>query len=78
LADGLVARGAGRKRQLEKIAALVDGASFARLLGEVYAPRFGADRLRADRPDHGGRGGHDHLRPLPSSAPRVKTASPRS
>jgi hypothetical protein len=48
LADGLVPRGAGRKRQLEKIAAPVDGASFARLLGEVYAPRFGADRLRAD------------------------------
>jgi hypothetical protein len=30
-------RGAGRKRQLEKIGALVEGASFARLLGEVYA-----------------------------------------
>jgi hypothetical protein len=37
LAEGLVARGAGRNRQLEKIAALVDGASFARLLGAVYA-----------------------------------------
>jgi hypothetical protein len=48
LADGLVGGGAGRNRQLEKIAALVDGASFTRLLGKVYAPRFGADRLRAD------------------------------
>jgi hypothetical protein len=48
LADRLVARGAGRNRQLERIAALVDGASFERLLGEIYAPRPGADRLRAD------------------------------
>jgi hypothetical protein len=47
LADGLVARGAGRNRQLERIAALVDGASFERPLGEIYAPRPGADRLRA-------------------------------
>jgi IS5 family transposase len=37
LADGLVAGGAGRNRQLEKIAALVDWTGFERLLGEVYA-----------------------------------------
>jgi IS5 family transposase len=40
LADGLV-EGAGRNRQLEKIAALVDWAAFARLLGEVYAAPVG-------------------------------------
>jgi hypothetical protein len=37
LADGLVEGGAGRNRQLERIAALVDWAGFARRLGEVYA-----------------------------------------
>ena len=36
LADGLV-EGAGRNRQLEKIAARVDRAAVERLLGEVYA-----------------------------------------
>jgi hypothetical protein len=41
LADGLVDSGAGRNRQLEKIAALVDWAAFARLLGEVYAAPVG-------------------------------------
>jgi transposase, IS5 family len=41
LADGLVEGGAGRNRQLEKIAALVDWAAFARLLGEVYAAPVG-------------------------------------
>ena len=40
LADGLV-EGAGRNRQLEKIAALVDWAAFERLLGEVYAAPVG-------------------------------------
>jgi transposase, IS5 family len=40
LADGLV-EGAGRNRQLDKIAALVDWASFARLLGEIYAAPVG-------------------------------------
>jgi hypothetical protein len=35
LADGLVAGGAGRNRQLAKIAALVDWAGFERRLGEV-------------------------------------------
>jgi IS5 family transposase len=41
LADGLVAGGAGRNRQLERIAALVDWAAFERLLGEVYAAPVG-------------------------------------
>ena len=41
LADGLVEGGAGRNRQLERIAALVDWAAFARLLGEVYAAPVG-------------------------------------
>jgi transposase, IS5 family len=41
LADGLVEGGAGRNRQLEKFAALVDWAAFARLLGEVYAAPIG-------------------------------------
>jgi IS5 family transposase len=41
LADGVVEGGAGRNRQLEKIAALVDWAPFARLLGEVYAAPVG-------------------------------------
>jgi transposase, IS5 family len=41
LADGLVAGGAGRNRQLERIAALVDWAGFERLLGEVYAAPVG-------------------------------------
>jgi transposase, IS5 family len=41
LADGLVEGGAGRNRQLEKIAALVDWAGFERLLGEVYAAPVG-------------------------------------
>jgi IS5 family transposase len=40
LADGLV-EGAGRNRQLAKIAALVDWTSFERLLGEVYAAPVG-------------------------------------
>src|SRR5262245_56276598 len=40
LADGLV-EGAGRNRQLERIAALVDWAAFERLLGEVYAAPVG-------------------------------------
>jgi IS5 family transposase len=41
LADGLVAGGAGRNRQLERIAALVDWSGFARLLGEIYAAPVG-------------------------------------
>ena len=41
LADGLVEGGAGRNRQLERIAALVDWAAFERLLGEVYAAPVG-------------------------------------
>jgi transposase, IS5 family len=40
LADGLV-EGAGRNRQLERIAALVEWVAFARLLGEVYAAPVG-------------------------------------
>jgi transposase len=38
---GLVAGGAGRNRQLERIAALVDWAAFERLLCEVYAAPVG-------------------------------------
>jgi len=41
LADGLIEGGAGRNRQLEKIAALVDWGGFERLLGEVYAAPVG-------------------------------------
>jgi IS5 family transposase len=41
LADGLVEGGAGRNRQLEQIAALVDWAGFERLLTEVYAAPVG-------------------------------------
>jgi IS5 family transposase len=41
LADGLVAGGAGRNRQLEKIAALVDWAAFKRLRGGIDAAPFG-------------------------------------
>ena len=41
LADGLVDSGAGRNRQLERIAALVGWTAFARLLGEVYAAPVG-------------------------------------
>ena len=41
LADGLVEGGAGRNRQLERIAALVDWGDFERLLGEVYAAPVG-------------------------------------
>ena len=41
LADGLVDGGAGRNRQLEKIAALVDWAAFERLLRAVYAAPVG-------------------------------------
>src|SRR4029450_12623952 len=41
LADGLVDGGAGRNRQLERIAALVDWAGLALLLGEVYAAPVG-------------------------------------
>jgi transposase, IS5 family len=41
LADGLVAGGAGRNRQLEKIAALVDWTAFERLLGKVDAAPVG-------------------------------------
>jgi IS5 family transposase len=41
LADGLVESGAGRNRQLEQIAGLVDWAAFERLLGEVYAAPVG-------------------------------------
>ena len=41
LADGLVDGGAGRNRQLERSAALVDWAAFERLLGEVYAAPVG-------------------------------------
>jgi transposase, IS5 family len=41
LADGLVEGGAGRNRQLEKIAALVDWVAFERLLGAVYAAPVG-------------------------------------
>jgi IS5 family transposase len=41
LADGVVEGGAGRNRQLERIAALVDWAGFERLLGDVYAAPVG-------------------------------------
>jgi transposase, IS5 family len=41
LADGLVEGGAGRNRQLERIAALVEWPAFERLLGEVYAAPVG-------------------------------------
>jgi IS5 family transposase len=41
LADGLVEASAGRNRQLERIAALVDWAAFERLLGDVYAAPVG-------------------------------------
>jgi IS5 family transposase len=41
LADGLVEDGAGRNRQLERIAGLVDWAAFECLLGEVYAAPVG-------------------------------------
>src|SRR5918994_3070584 len=41
LADGLVEGGAGRNRQLERIAALVEWAGFERLLAEVYAAPVG-------------------------------------
>jgi transposase, IS5 family len=41
LADGLVEGGAGRNRQLEKIAALVDWPAFERLLGGIYAAPVG-------------------------------------
>ena len=41
LADGLVEGGAGRNRELEQIAALVDWAAFERLLGAVYAAPVG-------------------------------------
>jgi IS5 family transposase len=40
LADGLV-EGAGRNRQLEQIAALVDWAAFERQLGDIYAAPVG-------------------------------------
>ena len=41
MADGLVEGGAGRNRQLERIAALVDWAAFERLLGDIYAAPVG-------------------------------------
>ncbi len=41
LADGLVEGGAGRNRQLERIAALVDWVAFERLLGGIYAAPLG-------------------------------------
>jgi transposase, IS5 family len=41
LADGLVEGGAGRNRQLERIAALVEWGPFERLLGAVYAAPVG-------------------------------------
>ncbi len=41
LADGLVEGGAGRNRQLERIAALVEWAGFERLLGDIYAAPVG-------------------------------------
>jgi transposase, IS5 family len=41
LAAGLIEGGAGRNRQLERIAALVDWAAFERLLGEIYAAPVG-------------------------------------
>jgi hypothetical protein len=41
LADGLVEGSAGRNRQLETIAALVDWAAFERLLGDIYAAPLG-------------------------------------
>src|ERR671919_2160094 len=41
LADGLVEGGAGRNRQLDKIASLVDWAGFERLLGAIYAAPVG-------------------------------------
>jgi IS5 family transposase len=48
LADGLVEGGAGRNRQLERIAALVDWPAFERLLGDIYAAPVG-------RPSYGPR-----------------------
>jgi transposase, IS5 family len=41
LADGLVEGGAGRNRQLAKIASLVDWSGFERLLGDIYAAPVG-------------------------------------
>jgi transposase, IS5 family len=41
LADGVVEGGAGRNRQLAKIAALVDWVAFERLLGAIYAAPVG-------------------------------------
>ena len=41
LADGLVEGGAGRNRQLERIAALVEWAGFERLLGDIDAAPVG-------------------------------------
>jgi IS5 family transposase len=41
LADGLVEGAAGRNRQLDKIASLVDWAGFERLLGGIYAAPVG-------------------------------------
>jgi len=41
LADGVADGAAGRNRQLEKIAALVDWAAFERLLGDIYAAPVG-------------------------------------
>jgi hypothetical protein len=41
VADDLVEGGAGRIRQMEKIAALADRGGFERLLGEVHAAPMG-------------------------------------
>jgi IS5 family transposase len=41
LADGLVEGGAGRNRQLEKIAALVEWPAFEQVLGQIYAAPVG-------------------------------------
>ena len=50
LADGLVAAVAGRSRQLERVAALVDRAALERLLGEVYAAPVGRPELFSPSP----------------------------
>ena len=46
LADGLVEGGAGRNRQLERIAAVVDGTGFERRLGGVDAAPVGRPSYR--------------------------------
>jgi hypothetical protein len=49
LADGLIEGGAGRNRQLDRTAALVDWAAFERLVGEVPNPWKNEIRRNAKR-----------------------------